>query len=72
MLLARMEVLSQMGYPGRLSDENRQALVECGAVILDQRPLTDPTERDVVMNYHIRQMLQLRQELLDALKETDE
>ena len=71
-LLARMEVLSQMGYPGRLSDENRQALVECGAVILDQRPLTDPTERDVVMNYHIRQMLQLRQELLDALKETDE
>lgn len=71
-LLARMEVLSQMGYPGRLSDENRQALVECGANIQDLRPLTDPTERDVVMNYHIRQMLQLRQELLDALKETDE
>ena len=70
-LLARMEVLSQMGYPGRLSDENRQALEACGAVILDQRPLVDPTERDVVMNYHIRQVLQLRRELLDVLKETE-
>ena len=70
-LLARMEVLSQMGIPGRLSEENRQALEECGAVILDQRPLEAATERDVVMNYHIRQMLQLRKELLDVLQETE-
>ena len=71
LLLARMEVLSQMGIPGRLSEENRQALEECGAVILDQRPLENATERDVVMNYHIRQVLQLRKELLDVLKETE-
>jgi len=70
-LLARMEVLSQMGIPGRLSEENRRALEECGAVILDQRPLENASERDVVMNYHIRQMLQLRKELLDVLQETE-
>ena len=70
-LLARMEVLSQMGRPGRLSEENRQALENCGAVVRDQRPLDSVMERDVVTNYHVRQILRLRQELLDALKKTD-
>lgn len=70
-LLARLEVLSQMGSPGCLSEENRQALKACGATILDERCLDEPTERDVVMNYHIRQVLQLRLELLDALKESE-
>jgi hypothetical protein len=70
-LLARMEVLSQMGTPARLSDENRKALEDCGAVILDERILEEPTERDIVMNYHIRQVLRRRQELLDALEKTE-
>lgn len=70
-LLARMEVLSQMGSPGCLSEENRQALEECGARVLDQRCLGEPTERDVVMNYHIRQVLLLRRELLEALKKAE-
>ena len=70
-LLARLEVLNQMGSPGCLSEENRQALIESGAVILDERRLCDSTERDVVMNYHIRQVLLLRQELLDALKQAE-
>lgn len=70
-LLARLEVLSQMGTPGRLSEENRKALEESGANILDERILEAATERDVVMNYHIRQVLLLRRELLDALKEAD-
>ena len=70
-LLARMEVLSQMGSPGCLSEENRQALKACGATVLDERCLDEPTERDVVMNYHIRQVLLLRQELLDALKQAE-
>jgi len=69
-LLARMEVLSQMGRPGRLNEENRRALERCGADIKDQRPLDSVMERDVVMNYHIRQVLRLRRELLDALKKT--
>ena len=70
-LLARMEVLSQMGRPGRLSEENRHALESSGAVIRDQRPLDSVMERDVVTNYHIRQVLRLRRELLDALKKTE-
>ena len=70
-LLARMEVLSQMGSPGCLSEENRQALEACGAKILDDRCLCEPTERDIVMNYHIRHVLKLREELLDALKKAE-
>lgn len=70
-LLARMEVLSQMGTPGCLNDENRQALSDCGANILDERHLCEPTERDIVMNYHIRQVLLLRRELLDALEKVE-
>lgn len=66
-LLARMEVLSHMGRPGRLNDENRQRLAACGAVIRDERPLDSVMERDVVTNYHIRQILTLRRELLEAL-----
>lgn len=70
-LLARMEVLSQMGRPGRLDAENRRALESCGAKIQDKRVLDSVMERDVVTNYHIRQILRLRRELLDALKKTD-
>jgi len=66
-LLARMEVLSSMGRPGRLSDESRRRLTTCGADIRDMRPLNSVTERDVVTNYHVTQILRLRRELLDAL-----
>lgn len=66
-LLARMEVLSHMGRPGRLNEENRKRLAACGADIRDQRPLDSVLERDVVTNYHIRQILTLRRELLEAL-----
>ena len=67
-LLARMEVLSRMGIPGRLNDENRKRLESAGATILDQRPLDSITERDVVTNYHVNQILTLRRELLDVLR----
>ena len=66
-LLARMEVLSRMGHPGRLNEENRKSLAACGAEILDQRPLDSVMERDVVTNYHVRQILRLRRELLEVL-----
>lgn len=68
-LLARMEVLSRMGRPGRLNDENRQRLKLCGAEIRDTRSLKNPQERDMVTNYHVRQMLYLRQELLESMQE---
>ena len=67
-LVARMEVLSQMGRPGRLDDENRRRLLACGANIRDQRPLDSVLERDVVTNYHVRQILTLRLDLMAALK----
>jgi len=67
-LVARMEVLSQMGIPGRLNEENRRRLRACGANIRDERPLDSVLERDVVTNYHVRQILKLRRELLDVLK----
>ena len=66
-LLARMEILSHMGHPGRLDEENRRRLRASGANILDERPLDSVLERDVVMNYHVRQILKLRRELLEAL-----
>ena len=67
-LVARMEVLSCMERPGRLDDENRKRLEKSGAEIRDARPLDSVTERDVVTNYHVRQLLRLRRELLKALE----
>lgn len=67
-LMARMEVLSHMERPGRLTEENRRSLETAGADIRDQRKLEGVTERDVVTNYHVQQILRLRRELLDSLK----
>ncbi len=67
-LLARLEILSHMEQPGRLTKENRSRLRSCGAVISDRRPLNNPKERDIVVNYHVAQILKLRQELLEALR----
>ena len=67
-LVSQMEVLCRMGRPGRLNDENRRRLKTCGAVIRDQRPLDSVTERDVVTNYHVGQILTLRRELINALQ----
>lgn len=71
-LIAQMEVLYHMGWPGRLSDENRRRLSACGANIRDRRPLDSVLERDVVTNYHVSQILTLRRELLDSLKTNKE
>lgn len=67
-LTARLEILSLAGKPGRLNDENRNRLKHAGAKIRDTRPLKNPQERDIVTNYHVRQILQLRQEILDILE----
>lgn len=66
-LLARMVVLSRMGKPGILTEENHRRLEECGAMIRDNRKIEVMQERDIVTNYHVRQLLTLRQELLEAL-----
>jgi hypothetical protein len=63
-----MEILSRVGRPGRLNEENRRRLKACGAEIRDNRPLKNPQERDMVTNYHVRPILSLRLDLLEILK----
>lgn len=67
-LVSHMEVLCHLQTVGILSDENRKLLVDCGANIRDERKLALLQEADVVVNYHVAQVLTLRQNLLDALK----
>ena len=69
-LVAQMEVLSAMGRPGRLHEENRRRLQAAGAQIQDLRPLDSVMERDVVTNYHVAQILTLRRELLEVIGTT--
>ena len=68
-LLAHMEVLSSLASVGRLSKESHDTLLQCGAVIKDTRVSESTTEIDIVTNYHLRQILHLRQELLNALNQ---
>lgn len=67
-LIARMEVLSRMDAPGTLSEENCRLLRECGANISQEGAQEIAQERDVVINYHVRQILKIRTELLEVLK----
>lgn len=67
-LLSRLIVLSRVEHPGILNEESRQLLRDCGAQIKDQRELTNPTELDIVTNYHIKKILSLRDDLLNELE----
>lgn len=67
-LLAHMEVLCRMERPGRLSQENKCRLGSCEAVVRDERELNAVDELDVVTNYHVTRILDLRDELLEALR----
>jgi len=73
-LIAHMEVLSQLSYPGRLYEKNRERLLKCGADIKDERKIeteasvNDMEELDVITNYHVEQLLMLRSELMSELK----
>jgi len=67
-LVAHMEVLEDMEHLGRLNDESRRKLTACGANIRDRREAVVWTDRDVVTNYHVEQILKLRRELLEVLR----
>lgn len=68
-LIANLEVLCQMDYPGRLNEENRNLLKTCGANILDPREIDIMQEElDIVTNYHVSQILTLREDLIEVLK----
>ncbi len=67
-LVTHLEVLCQLDTPGILNEENRQRLIACGANIRDERRLELFQQADIVTNYHVAQVLSLRQALLEALK----
>ena len=66
-LVCHMEALCLLERPGRLTEENRRRLDAAGAEIRDGRPLDSVMALDVVPNYHVGQLLTLRQELLQEL-----
>lgn len=67
-LTAQMEVLCSMDYPGRLSDSNRELLQYYGAKIKDERVIDSATDLDIITNYSVEQILNLRQELIELLQ----
>ena len=67
-LIAQMEVLCQMDYPGRLTDETRQLLTDSGANVKDERMIDILDELDIVTNYHVKVLLESRNELIHVLK----
>ena len=68
-LVMHLELLSELSFPGVLNPYNRERLERNGAKITDPRVLSDPTELDIVTNFHVSQVLNLRRELINALKD---
>ena len=66
-LVSHMEVLCRMEQPGELDSKNHQLLLESGANILEQSFVESLSEKDIVTNYHVYQILILRKELMAAL-----
>ena len=66
-LLAQMEVLSQLDNPGRLDPDIRQRLEESGAKIRDRRKIIRYEEEDIITNYHVGKILDLRDELIETI-----
>jgi len=71
-LLAQMEVLHQMENPGRLDIDVRKRLTENGADIRDRRKIIRYEEEDIITNYHVTQILDLRDELIEIIGELAE
>ena len=66
-LLAQMEVLHQMESPGRLDADIRKRLEASGAEIRDKRLIDKVNEADIITNYHVTKILDLRQELMECI-----
>ena len=66
-LMAQMEVLHQMKAPGRLDPDIRRRLEENGADIRDRRLIVRYEEEDIITNYHVGQILDLRDKLMETI-----
>lgn len=68
-LLAQMEVLHQMECPGRLDPDVKLRLEKSGANIRDRRKIVRYEEEDIITNYHVNKILDLRDELIALIAE---
>ena len=68
-LVSRIYLLSVMGTHGHLTQEVCDLLAASGAKIKDKPWTGEFSERDIVLNYHVKHILNLRRELLVALGE---
>ena len=68
-LLAQMEVLYQMKSPGRLDVDVRKRLIDNGADIRDRRMIIRVEEADIITNYHVGQIMDLRDKLMETIKQ---
>ncbi len=68
-LMAQMEVLHQMEHPGRLDPDVRKRLEDSGAEIRDHRRIIRYEEEDIITNYHVSKILDLREELMVLIAE---
>ena len=66
-LMAQMEVLHQMESPGRLDPDIRKRLEASGADIRDRRMIIRYEEEDIITNYHVGKILDLRDELIEII-----
>lgn len=66
-LVSHLEVLCAMDTLGQLNDENLAKLRSGGADIAEQPELEAWTDKDIITNYHVVQILALRNELLSII-----
>ena len=66
-LVSHLEVLCAMDTLGQLNDENLAKLRSGGADIAEQPELEAWTDKDIITNYHVAQILALRNELLSII-----
>lgn len=66
-LLAQMEVLHQMECLGRLDMDVRKRMEENGAKVQDNRTIAKINETDIITNYHVTKILDLRDELMNMI-----
>lgn len=66
-LASHMEVLCHVYPIGRLSEENCRRLADAGAQINVSACRNADPRQDKITNYHVEQILKLREELLDLL-----
>lgn len=66
-LVTELEALSLIEVPGRLTEENRERLQNCGVVIRDHRTSEEENVADVVTNYHVARVLALRRTIREEL-----